>query len=559
MTVTHKPLVHDERAELEHLRREVAAWRARFDEGETRKILFANSGGEVEPLYTALDVPGEDLGVPGEFPFTRGIHPTGYRGRLWTMRQFAGFGSARDTNARYKFLLAHGQTGLSVAFDFPTLMGYDSDHPRAEGEVGKCGVAISSLRDMETLFDGIPLDKVSTSMTINGPAIILFAFYVAAAERQGVRSEVLRGTIQNDILKEYMAQHAWVYPVEPALRLVVDCFEWAAKHAPKWNTISISGYHIREAGSTAAQELAFTLADGFTYVERALARGLNVDEFAPQLSFFWDVHNDFFEEIAKMRAARRIWARHMRERYGARSPRSWMMRFHSQTAGVTLTAQQPLNNITRVAYQALAAVLGGTQSLHTNSMDETLALPTEEAVQVALRTQQILAYETGIPNVVDPLGGSYYVESLTDSLEAEAESLFEQVAAVGGVVRALETGWLQRRIAESAARQQWEQEQRRRLTVGVNAFESEQGDALTIPLLQIDDTVTEQAAQLKNLRATRDGARAERALTKLSETAATTQNVLPAIIEAAKADCTLFEIRHAMEKVFGAYREPVFF
>ena len=563
MTVTHRTgssaTADVDRVELERLRKEVAAWRARFAEGDTREILFANSGGEVEPLYTALDVPNADLGVPGEFPFTRGIHPTGYRGRLWTMRQFAGFGSARDTNARYKFLLARGQTGLSVAFDFPTLMGYDSDHIRAEGEVGKCGVAISSLQDMETLFDGIPLDKVSTSMTINGPAIILFAFYVAAAERQGVPSEVLRGTIQNDILKEYMAQHAWVYPVEPALRLVVDCFEWAAKHTPKWNTISISGYHIREAGSTAAQELAFTLADGFTYVERALARGLNVDEFAGQLSFFWDVHNDFFEEIAKMRAARRIWARHMKERYGARHPRSWMMRFHSQTAGVTLTAQQPLNNIPRVAYQALAAVLGGTQSLHTNSMDETLALPTEEAVQVALRTQQILAFETGVPNVVDPLGGSYYIESLTDSLEAEAESLFEQVVAVGGVVRALETGWLQRRIAESAARQQWEQEQRRRLTVGVNAFESESGDELTIPLLQIDDTVIEQTARLAALRANRDAARVEQALARLSATAATSQNVLPAIIDAAKADCTLFEIRNAMEKVFGAYREPIFF
>ncbi|HXB24124.1 MAG TPA: methylmalonyl-CoA mutase family protein [Gemmatimonadaceae bacterium] len=563
MTVTHRTgssaAADDDRAELERLRKEVAAWRAQYAKGETRPIGFTNSGGEVEPLYTALDVPDADLGVPGEFPFTRGIHPTGYRGRLWTMRQFAGFGSARDTNARYKFLLARGQTGLSVAFDFPTLMGYDSDHIRAEGEVGKCGVAISSLQDMETLFDGIPLDKVSTSMTINGPAIILFAFYVAAAEKQGVPSHVLRGTIQNDILKEYMAQHAWVYPVEPALRLVVDCFEWAAKHTPKWNTISISGYHIREAGSTAAQELAFTLADGFTYVERALARGLNVDEFAGQLSFFWDVHNDFFEEIAKMRAARRIWARHMKERYGARNPRSWMMRFHSQTAGVTLTAQQPLNNITRVAYQALAAVLGGTQSLHTNSMDETLALPTEEAVQVALRTQQILAFETGVPNVVDPLGGSYYVESLTDSLEAEAESLFEQVAAVGGVVRALETGWLQRRIAESAARQQWEQEQRRRLTVGVNAFESESADELTIPLLQIDDTVVEQTARLAALRANRDAARAEKALARLSATAATSENVLPAIIDAAKADCTLFEIRNAMEKVFGAYREPIFF
>ena len=411
--------------ELERLRAEVAAWRARYEKGDLRDIGFSNSTGPVDPLYTALDGEHVDgaLGTPGAFPFTRGIHPTGYRGRLWTMRQFAGFGSAADTNARYKFLLEHGQTGLSVAFDFPTLMGYDSDHPRSEGEVGKCGVAVSSLEDMERLFDGIPLDQVSTSMTINGPAIILYCFYIAAAEKRGVDSRKLRGTIQNDILKEYMAQHAWVYPIEPALRLIVDGFEWSATHAPLWNTISISGYHIREAGATAVQELAFTLADGFTYVERGLARGLKVDDFAPRLSFFWDVHNDFFEEVAKMRAARRIWARHMQERYGAKDPRSWMMRFHSQTAGVTLTAQQPMNNIVRVAYQALAAVLGGTQSLHTNSMDETLALPTEHSVQVALRTQQVLAYETGIPNVLDPLGGSYYVEALTDKMEQQAEAI----------------------------------------------------------------------------------------------------------------------------------------
>src|SRR5687768_12367603 len=386
------------------------------------------------------------------------------------MRQFAGSGSAADTNSRFKFLLEHGQTGLSTAFDFPTLMGYDSDHPRSEGEVGKTGVAISSLADMETLFEGIPLDQVSTSMTINGPAIILWCFYIAAAEKQGVSPEKLRGTIQNDILKEYMAQHARVYPIEPALRLIVDGFEWGAKHAPQWNTISISGYHIREAGSTAVQELAFTLADGFTYVERGIARGLAVDEFAPRLSFFWDIHNDFFEEIAKLRAARRIWARHMRERYGAKDPRSWMMRLHSQTAGVTLTAQQPMNNVVRVAYQGLAAVLGGTQSLHTTSMDETLALPTEQAVQVALRTQQVLAFETGVPNVLDPLGGSYYVETLTDKMEQEAESLFEKIEEIGGVVRGIETGWFQRKIAESAARQQWELEQRRKLVVGVNEF-----------------------------------------------------------------------------------------
>src|ERR1041385_2993895 len=439
----------DSRAELDRLRAEVAEWRRRYEKGELRDIGFTNSASEVEPLYTALDVDpesAESLGVPGTYPFTRGIHPTGYRGKLWTMRQFAGFGSASDTNARFKFLLEHGQTGLSTAFDFPTLMGYDSDHPRSEGEVGKTGVAISSLADMETLFDGIPLDEVSTSMTINGPAIILWAFYIAAAEKQGVSADQLRGTIQNDILKEYMAQHAWCFPIEPALRLIVDCFEWGAKNAPLWNTISISGYHIREAGSTAAQELAFTLADGFCYVEHGLARGLDVDRFAPQLSFFWGVQRDFFEEIAKLRAARRIWARHMKERYNAKDPRSWIMRSHSQTAGVTLTAQQPMNNVVRVAYQAMAAVLGGTQSLHTNSMDETLALPTEHAVQVALRTQQILAYETGVPNVIDPLGGSYYIEGLTDQLEREAEGLFEQIDGVGGVVKGLEEGWLQKKI-----------------------------------------------------------------------------------------------------------------
>src|SRR4030088_776033 len=434
----------EQSAELRLLRKEVAEWRRKYEKGELRDIAFTNSEKEVQPVYTPLDAAETDaaaLGMPGVYPYTRGIHPTGYRGRLWTMRHCAGFGSARDTNERYKFLLAHGQTGLSVAFDFPTLMGYDSDHPRSEGGAGKWGLAISSLKDMEDLFEGIPLDKVSTSMTINGPAIILWAFYIAAAEKQGVSSDKLQGTIQNDILKEYMAQHAWCFPIEPALRLIVDCFEWGAKHAPRWNTVSISGYHIREAGATAAQELPFTLADGFTYVERGIARGLDVDDFAPRLSFFWDIHNDFFEEIAKLRAARRIWARHMKERYGATSPKSLLMRFHSQTAGVTLTAQQPMNNVVRVAYQALAAVLGGTQSLHTTSMDETLALPTEHAVQVALRTQQVLAYESGVPNAIDPLGGSYYVEALTDQLEREAEALFEQIDAMGGVVKGLEEGW----------------------------------------------------------------------------------------------------------------------
>ncbi len=552
----------EQRAELDRLRAEVEQWRARFARGEMRDVAFVNSAAEVAPLYTPLDVAGggePDLGVPGAFPFTRGIHPTGYRGKLWTMRQFAGFGSAEDTNARFKFLLAHGQTGLSTAFDFPTLMGYDSDHPRSLGEVGKTGVAISSLADMEVLFDGIPLDQVSTSMTINGPAIILWAFYIAAAEKQGVSSEQLRGTIQNDILKEYMAQHAWCFPVEPALRLIVDCFEWGSRHAPLWNTISISGYHIREAGATAAQELAFTLADGFTYVERGIARGLDVDDFSRRLSFFWDIHNDFFEEIAKLRAARRIWARHMKERFGAKDPRAWMMRFHSQTAGVTLTAQQPMNNVVRVAYQALAAVLGGTQSLHTNSMDETLALPTEEAVQVALRTQQILAYETGVPNVLDPLGGSYYVEALTDQMEREAEALFIEIDAMGGVVRALETGWLQRKIAESAARQQWEIEQHRRAVVGVNEFVTDEPE-LTIPVLKVGrDAEHRQQERMARLRAERDDARCTAALHALREAARGTQNLMPLILDCARAYCTLYEIRAAMEAVFGAYREPVFF
>jgi methylmalonyl-CoA mutase N-terminal domain/subunit len=554
--------IEEQSAELRLLRQEVAEWRKKYEKGQLRDLAFTNSEKEVNPVYTALDAAETSaaaLGMPGFYPYTRGIHPTGYRGRLWTMRQFAGFGSARDTNERYKFLLAHGQTGLSVAFDFPTLMGYDSDHPRSEGEVGKCGVAISSLADMEMLFDGIPLDQVSTSMTINGPAVILYCFYIAAAEKQGVDSRKLRGTIQNDILKEYMAQHAWVYPIEPALRLIIDCFEWSAEHAPQWNTISISGYHIREAGATAAQELAFTLADGFTYVERGIARGLDVDAFAPRLSFFWDIHNDFFEEIAKLRAARRIWARHMKERYGAKDPRSLIMRFHSQTAGVTLTAQQPMNNIVRVAYQAMAAVLGGTQSLHTNSMDETLALPTEESVQVALRTQQVLAYETGVPNVVDPLGGSYYVETLTTELEREAERLFEQIEEIGGVVRGLETGWLQRRINESAARQQWEIEQHRRVIVGVNDFVTDEPE-LKIELLKVaEETEREQKQRMAKMRAERNNEVVQQRLAALTEAAGTTKNLLPYILDCARAYCTLYEIRAAMEKVFGAYREPVFF
>jgi len=515
-----------------------------------------------KPVYTAADLNGFDaerqLGRPGEYPFTRGIHPTMYRGKLWTMRQFAGFGSASDTNRRYKFLLEHGQTGLSVAFDFPTLMGYDSDHPRSEGEVGKCGVAISSLADMETLFDGIPLDQVSTSMTINGPAAILFCFYVAAAEKQGVPIAKLRGTVQNDILKEYMAQHAWVYPVEPALKVIVDMFEWGAKHTPLWNTISISGYHIREAGATAAQELAFTLANGFTYVERGIARGLDIDSFAARLSFFWDIHNDFFEEIAKLRAARRIWARHMRERYKARQARSWMMRFHSQTAGVTLTAQQPLNNIVRVAYQALAAVLGGTQSLHTNSLDETLALPTEQSVQVALRTQQILAHETGIAQVIDPLGGSYYVEALTDQLEREAEALFAEINSIGGVVRGIESGWFQRQIAQSAAAFQHQVEMSEKVIVGVNEYLSD--DDHPVEILKVsNDAEDEQRRRLARVRAERDQALVERRLEALRQAAESDQNVIGPMLDCARAYATLYEIRHALERVWGAYREPVFF
>jgi methylmalonyl-CoA mutase N-terminal domain/subunit len=549
--------------EVQRLRAEVAAWRARVLSEPLRDDtdFTTVSGRELALVYTAADrkaAPPGSVELPGEYPYVRGIHPTMYRGRLWTMRQFAGFGTAEDTNARYKFLLSRGQTGLSVAFDFPTLMGYDSDHPRSEGEVGKCGVAVSSLADMETLFDGIPLADVSTSMTINGPAAILFCFYVAAAEKQGVPIAELRGTIQNDILKEYMAQHAWIYPAEPALKIIVDLFEWAAEHTPKWNTISISGYHIREAGSTAAQELAFTLANGFCYVEHALARGLDVDRFAPQLSFFWDVHNDFFEEIAKMRAARRIWARTLREKYGATDPRSWKMRFHCQTAGVTLTAPQPHNNIVRVAYQALAAVLGGTQSLHTNALDETLALPTEESVRIALRTQQILAYETGVANVADPLGGSHFVEALTDDLETEARGLFAEIEAQGGVVRAIESGWFQRQIAHSSARFQAEVEQARRVVVGVNDF-LEEGEA-PVEILKVgEDAERTQRRRLAELRSRRDPAAVAQRLAALRAAAEADRNVIPAMLDCARAYCTLHEIRHVLEAIYGSYREPIFF
>jgi methylmalonyl-CoA mutase N-terminal domain/subunit len=546
-------------AELESLRARTRELEAALAAGPVRHDtdFTSLSGRELAPVYTAADAEGP-LDLPGAYPYTRGIHASMYRGRLWTMRQFAGFGTAEDTNARYKFLLARGQTGLSVAFDFPTLMGYDSDHPRSEGEVGKCGVAISSLADMETLFDGIPLDQVSVSMTINGPAAILFCFFVAAAEKQGVPIARLQGTVQNDILKEFVAQHAWIYPVEPSLKLIVDMFEWAAEHTPKWNSISISGYHIREAGSTAGQELAFTLLNGFTYVERGIARGLEVDSFVPRLSFFWDVHSDFFEEIAKLRAARRIWARHLRDRYGATDERSLKMRFHCQTAGVSLTAQQPLNNVARVAYQAMAAVLGGTQSLHTNALDETLALPTETAVRVALRTQQIVAYETGVASVADPLGGSWYVEALTDQLEAEAEAIFAQVAEMGGVVPAIEAGWFQREIAQSASRFQVEVETGGKTIVGVNAFVEETEEPIDI--LKVDDAAERaQRARMATLRATRDEARVAECLRALEAAARADDNVIPAMLDCARAYGTLFEIREVLETVWGSYREPVFF
>ncbi|MCE2454431.1 MAG: methylmalonyl-CoA mutase [Gemmatimonadetes bacterium] len=555
-------VLESKETEIADLRARLGAWEAAYGELPKRPHLVDSAGKEVPPLATPFDSGGSylsDVGLPGEYPFTRGPYTSMYRTRLWTMRQFAGFATAEETNARYRYLLEQGQTGLSVAFDFPTLMGYDSDHPRSLGEVGVCGVAISSAADMERLFKGIPLDRVSVSMTINGPAAILFAFYVVAAERQGVDAALLRGTVQNDILKEYQAQHAWVYPPEPALRIIVDMLEWCSTNTPKYNPVSISGYHIREAGATAAQELAFTLANGFEYVERGRRRGLAVDAFAPRLSFFLDVHNNLFEEVAKFRAARRIWARHLRHRYGARDPLSWRLRTHAQTAGVTLTAQQPENNVVRVAYQALAAVLGGTQSLHTNSMDETLALPTRKAVRIALRTQQILAHESGVANSIDPLAGSYFVEALTDELERDAEEYFEEIEDAGGVVPAIESGWFQREIAASAARQQGEIESGERIVVGVNAFTGG-SEEIEIDTLRIDPSVEERRVErLRELRAARDAARAESSIEALRGTAAGSENLIPRLIDCARADCTLFEIRNAMETVFGAYREPVFF
>ncbi|HEY76460.1 MAG TPA: methylmalonyl-CoA mutase family protein [Thermoflexia bacterium] len=517
------------------------------------------SGEPVERLYTPLNMKGEyleKLGFPGEYPFTRGIHPTMYRGRLWTMRMFAGYGTAEETNQRFKYLLEQGQTGLSVAFDLPTLMGYDTDAPEAEGEFGKCGVAVSSLKDMEILFDGIPLNKVTTSMTINSPAAVIWAMYIAAAEKQGARMHELGGTIQNDILKEYIAQKEYVFPPEPSMRLVTDTIEFGSKYLPKWNTISISGYHIREAGSTAAQELAFTLADGMEYVRWALKRGLDIDAFAPRLSFFFNCHNDFLEEIAKFRAARRIWAREMRYTFGAKNPRSWWLRFHTQTAGCTLTAQQPEINVVRVAIQALAAVLGGTQSLHTNSLDEALALPSEYAVTIALRTQQIIAHESGVVNTVDPLGGSYAIEALTDRLERQAYEYFDKIEALGGVIPAIEAGFFQQEIANAAYQYQREIDEKRRIIVGVNEFVEK--EPLEIPLLEMDPQGYErQVARLRKVREERDNGAVGQALDRLRIAAQSTENLMPYILDAVRVYATLQEIMDIFREVFGTYREPV--
>jgi len=526
---------------------------------ERREEFITTSGDPVERLYTPLDLDGdymEKLSFPGEYPFTRGIHPTLHRGRLWTMRMFAGFGTAEETNARFKYLLEQGQTGLSVAFDLPTLYGYDSDAPEAEGEFGKCGVAISSLRDMEMLFDGIPLDKVTTSMTINSPAAIIWAMYIAAAEKQGAPMKKLGGTIQNDILKEYIAQKEYIFPPEPSMRLVTDTVEFGTEHLPRWNTISISGYHIREAGSTAAQELAFTLADGLEYVRWALERGLDVDAFAPRLSFFFNCHNDFLEEIAKFRAARRIWAREMCETFGAQNPRSWWLRFHTQTAGCSLTAQQPEINIARVAIQALAAVLGGTQSLHTNSMDEALALPSEQAVKIALRTQQIIAHESGVANTVDPLGGSYAIETLTDRIERQAYDYFERAEALGGIIPAIKTGFFQQEIADAAYRYQREIDEQERIVVGVNKHVEE--EVLQIPLLKMDPQGYErQSARLERLREERDAGAVGQALDRLRIAAQGTENTMPYILDAVRAYATLQEMMDVFREVFGLYREPM--
>ncbi|MHA1821883.1 MAG: acyl-CoA mutase large subunit family protein [Promethearchaeota archaeon] len=530
-----------------------------------RDTLFRNlSDMEIKNIYTPLDIKDHDylrdLGFPGEYPYTRGVYPTMYRGRLWTMREFAGLGTARDTNKRFKFLIENGMTGLSVAFHLPTIYGYESSDPMAMGEVGKIGVAIDTLADMEELFDGIDLSKVSTSMTINAPASILLAMYIVVGEKQGVPADKLTGTIQNDILKEYIAQKSYIFPPEPSMRLIVDTIEYCTKYVPKWNTISISGYHIREAGSTAVQELAFTLADGFAYVEAALERGLDIDAFAPRLSFFFNSHNDFFEEIAKFRAARRIWARHMKEKYGAKNPNSWRLRFHTQTAGVSLTAQQPENNIIRVTLQALAAVLGGTQSLHTNSMDEALALPTEKAVRIALRTQQIIAHESGVVNTIDPLAGSYYIEKLTDEMEKQAEEYFRKIEELGGVIPAIKKNFFQQEIANAAYKYQMEVEAKQRIIVGVNEYTIDENKEDKPEILYIDPKVEEEQIQkLKKVKETRDNAKVEKYLNELKEAARGTENLMPYILNCVRAYASVGEIISALKEVFGTYHEDAIF
>lgn len=547
------------------LKHSFSHWKAeKYDEAlkktSSKKMEYTTiSGKEIKELYTPLDLDGFDylkqLSFPGEYPYTRGIHPTMYRGRLWTMRQFSGFGTAEDTNKRYKYLLSHGQTGLSVAFHLPTLMGFDSDHPLAQGEIGKCGVAIDSLADMEILFNEIPLDKISTSMTINAPAAVLWAMYIAVAEKQGVSPKVISGTIQNDILKEYIAQKTFIFPPEPSMKLIVDTFEYGSQEVPRWNTISISGYHIREAGSTAVQELAFTLRDGIEYVEWAQERGLDVEEFVPRLSFFFNAHNDFFEEVAKFRAARRIWAEVMKERFRAKDQRCGWLRFHTQTSGVSLMAQQPYNNVVRVAIQALAAVLGGSQSLHTNSLDETYALPSEEAVTIALRTQQIIAHESGVINCIDPLGGSYYIEKLTDEMERDAKEYIRKIDDMGGMVKAIELGFPQKEIADSAYWYQKAVEKKEKIIVGVNAYEMEHKP---IPFLKIDETVAKQhMARLRDVKKTRNNAQVGEKILDLKKAASDKQNLMPYILSCVKLYATSGEIMDSLREVYGEYQEPV--
>lgn len=535
----------------------------KYDKNMERKKDFSTiSNLPIKPIYAPSNNPNfqfeKDLNFPGEYPYTRGVYTNMYRGRLWTMRQFSGFGTAQDTNKRYKYLLKHGQTGLSVAFDFPTLYGRDSDNPMALGEVGKCGVAIDTLKDMEILFDGIPLDKISTSMTINPPAAMLLAMYIVVGEKQGIPPEKLTGTIQNDMLKEYQAQKTWIYPPEPSMRIITDILKYCSENVPKWNTISISGYHIREAGSTALQELAFTLANGLTYVEYGIKAGLDVDKFAPRLSFFFDAHLDFFEEIAKYRAARRIWARMMKEKFKAKNPRSHLMRFHTQTAGCSLTAQQPENNIIRTAFQALAAVLGGTQSLHTNSMDETYALPTEKAVKIAVRTQQLIAYETGVPNTIDPLGGSYFVENLTDKLEKLTYEYFDKIEILGGVISAIDKGFFQREISQSAYKYQRALDKKEKYHIGVNIFDEE--EKVDIETLKIPKEVEEnQRKTLEKVKTERNNAKVKESLKKLSNAAKNGENLMPKIIECVREYATLGEMCETLKEEFGVYREPIIF